>query len=163
MEDWESAWEQVERTREKFGHETGAATYAQFLWTISVPQVAARVGRWSEATSLAQEMHDLFQQPRLPLGLAMAHFAQGLAHAGQRQWKQSLREYEAALTLFQELGHPWDVANTQLEMGLVLSARQQPGDLQAAKSLLMQALAGFEGLDARPGMSKVNSALEQIT
>ena len=97
------------------------------------------------------------------MGLAMAHFALGLAHAGQRQWEQSLREYEAAHALFQELGHLWDVANAQTEMGLVLSARRQPGDLQAAKRLLLQALAGFECLAARPGMSRVNAALELIT
>ena len=120
------------------------------------------MGRWSEAASLAEQVHELCQRPRLPLGLAMAHFALGLAHAGQRQWEHSLSEYEAALSLFQELGHPWDVANTRLEMGLVLSARQQPGDLQAARSILMQALSGFESLDARPGMSRVNSALERI-
>ena len=102
------------------------------------------------------------QQPELRPILAASHFALGLAHAGQEQWDEALSEYQDALTRFQALGQPWDIANTQYEMGLVYSARQGAGDSDEARQSFEQALVTFQNLQAEPGMAKVRAALESL-
>jgi tetratricopeptide (TPR) repeat protein len=126
-----------------------------------LPKVAARVGRWPEAASLARDALALFVRHELPAGVASVHFALGLAHAGQEQWDEALSEYQDALTRFRALGHPWDTANTLYETGLVYSVRQQAGDLDEARQCFEQALATFTELEAKPSIAKVRAALEQ--
>ncbi len=122
----------------------------------------ALVGRWAEATSLAQKALAFFKQPELPAGLAHSHFALGLAQAGQKAWDEALGEYEQYLTRFRTLGHLWDVVNSQFEIGQVYAARQQAGDFDKGRELFDQALAGFRALEAKPGMAKVEAALRRF-
>ncbi len=127
-----------------------------------LPEAAARVRRWLEAERLAGETLTFFQKQGVPFGVASSHFALGLVHAGQGRLDEALAEFEQAHGGYQALGHPWDTANTQYEMALVYSGRQQAGDLDQAKQLLQQAYSTFQDLEAEPRMAKVTLALEQL-
>jgi tetratricopeptide (TPR) repeat protein len=161
LQEWEDAWAQVEESRARNYSQSGALPASLYVWTMYVPEVAARVGRWTEAASLAREALALFGSSELLPGVASSHFALGLVYAGQEQWDEALSEYEDALARFRALGHAWDTANTLYETGLVYSARQQAGDLDEARQCFGQALATFTELEAKPSIAKVRAALEQ--
>jgi tetratricopeptide (TPR) repeat protein len=162
LEEWEPAWALVEEAGAKDQVQLGSFPFSLYMWSMLVPEVAARRGQWSQAASLAREALALFKQPELPVGMAHGHFALGLAHAGQKAWDEALNEYEQVLTRFRTLGHTWDVANTQYEMGLVYSARRQAGDLDKGRELFDQALVAFRDLGAKPGIAKAEAALERL-
>ena len=161
LQEWDDAWAQVEESRRR-GYPQIGSLGSLFHWTKMIPEVAARTGRWSEATSLASEALALSQSLGLQAVLATARFAIGLAQAGQERWGDALHEYGGALAQFREVGHAWDVANTQYEMGLVHSARRKEGDLEAAEGRFQEALAAFEDLGAEPAARRTRLALETI-
>lgn len=162
LEEWDAAWVQVEAGRAANSPHMGALPFSLYMTSLKLPEVAGRLGRWSEAMALAQEGLALFGQPEIPAGLAHSHFALGLAHAGQKSWDEALDEYEQALTRFRTLNHRWDIANTQYEMGLVYAARQQTGDLDQGRQLFGEALTTFRDLGASPGTARVEAALERL-
>ena len=127
-----------------------------------VPQVAARVGHWDEAASFAKDALAIAQRPRLPHILATSHFALGLVHAGQERWDEAVDEFREALTRYNDLGHRWDIADTQYELGLVYSVRSQAGDHEEARKLFEDALITLNALETKPAISKVNDALEKL-
>ncbi len=159
LEEWDQAWAVVEESRAQKLPQIGVMSLSVFMWSMLVPEAAVRIGRWEEAISLAQETLAYFRNPEFPAPIAHSHFALGLAYAGQKDWDKALAEYEQALNRFQELGHRWDVANTQYEIGLLRVARQQAGDRDRARELFNDSLDSFHDLGAVPGVVKVEAAI----
>jgi predicted ATPase/predicted Ser/Thr protein kinase len=162
LQEWEDAWAVVEELKKQKAAQLGTAHPKVFQYSTMVPEVAARVGRFSEAVSLAEEVRQMAQSPELPTLIASSHFALGLVHAGQEEWDDALREYEDALTRFRDLGRLWDIANTQYEIGSTYLNRGQPGDLERSRESFEQALTIFDSLEAKPAIEEVRTALESL-
>ena len=161
LEEWQDAWTAVEEAREVAYPDIGTTPFARFNWSFMLPEVAARAGHLTEAERLARETLVFFENQEAPLGVASSHFAFGLVHAGGGRWDDALAEYEEAFKGYQVLGHPWDSANAQYEMGLVHAARGGEGDKDKARQHFEDALATFSKLEARPSAEKVRMALEK--
>lgn len=162
LREWENAWAVVEELREQKASTLGSAAPNIFLYSSMMPEVAARVGHYTEAVSSAKEVIEKAQSPEVPPLIASAHFALGLANAGQENWDAALSEYKDSLQRFKDLGKLWDIANLQYEIGLAHINRGQSDDKNKAQEYLVQALKGFEDLKAKPGMIQVQDALEKI-
>jgi len=162
LEEWKDAWTGVEEARAIAYPDIGTTPFARFNWSLMLPEVAARAGQLPEAERLARETSAFFEKQGSPLGMASGHFAFGLVHAGGRQWDNAIVEFNQAIKGYQSLGHPWDTANTQYEMGLVHAARGGEGDKDKARQHFEDALATFSKLEARPGVEKVRMALEKL-
>lgn len=159
--EWQDAWALVEEMRRReypMLNPLGSA----FILSRMLPQVAARVSHWDEAIAISKEVIAMSQGLQLPLFLAAAHFALGLANAGQEKWDDALGEFNEALTAYQDLGHTWDTADTQYELGLVYSDRGQDGDKEEAKKLFEDALITYEALETGPAIGKVNEAVGKL-
>jgi tetratricopeptide (TPR) repeat protein len=159
LEEWEQAWAIVEEARAGGHPDIGTAAVSQQIWSWHLPEVAARVGRNSEAEHIANDTMALFQEAGIPSGTASSHLARGLANAGQGMLDEAISEFELALAAHQAFGHAWDLANAQYELGKVCAAQ---GDLDRAKELLQEALTSFQALQARPGEEKVEMALRSL-
>jgi len=162
LEAWEEAWTMTGEARAAGQAEISAVGGSAVEWSRLLPEVAARVGRWSEAERLAEQATAFFQKQAIPFGVASGHFAFGLAQVGQGRWAEGLAVFEQALGSYQSLSDPWDVANTQYEMALIYLSRRQNDDLTQAQQLLQQAHANFKNLEAEPSIAKVVMALEQL-
>lgn len=162
-EEWEAAWALVEESHAAGYPDFAMTSSSAAIWSRMVAETAARAGHLEEAERLAAEALALFQRIGVPFGVANSHFALGLAYAGQGKLSEALAEFEQALSGYQTLGHAWDIANTNFEIGLVYGARQSEGDKDKARQHFKEALAGFDALDAQPGVGKVESALDQLT
>ncbi len=158
LEEWEQAWAVVEEAQAG-GHSDIGIVGSQMYWSWHLPEVAARVGRWSEAEHIANDTMALFEEAGVPFGTASSHFALGLANAGQGIMDEAISEFELALAAHQTFGHTWDLANAQYELGKVCAAH---GDPDRAKELLQEALTSFQALQARPGEEKVELALRSL-
>jgi predicted ATPase len=161
LEEWEQAWTLVEEMGRREYPMLGSLGSASMMASM-VPQVAARVGLWDEAATFAKDALAIAQRPRLPNILATSHFALGLVHAGQEQWDEAIDEFREALTRYNDLGHRWDIADTQYELGLVYSVRSQAGDNEEARKLFEDALVTLNALETEPAISKVNEALGKL-
>ena len=71
-------------------------------------------------------------------------------------------EFEQALNMYRTLSHPWEIANTQYEMGLVYALRGAAGDKDSARQHSAEALAAFTTLKAQPAIDKVEAALSRL-
>jgi tetratricopeptide (TPR) repeat protein len=160
--EWERAWDCVEESRRRDDTQAGLESFSMYFWTMAAPEVATRVGLHAEASSMARDALSLFDKLELTPGLASCRLSLGLAQAGQAKWNEALRHFEQALAHYRDIGHPWDAANTQYEMGLVYTSRRQTGDLEAAKGHFHEALAVFTELGAEPAARKTGLALETI-
>ena len=127
-----------------------------------VAETATRAGHLEEAERLATEAMTLFQGPGIPIGIASSHFALGLVYAGQQKFNRALTEFEQALILYRTLSHPWNIANTQYEMGLVCASRGAAEDKDSARQHIEEALAAFTTLKAQPAIDKVEAALSRL-
>jgi tetratricopeptide (TPR) repeat protein len=159
-EEWEAAWALVEQARAAGYPDFGSRSGPMRIWNGMAAETAARAGHWLEAEHLAGEAMTLFEG-LVPMGLANSHYAFGLAYAGQGKLNQALSEFEEALGGYETLGHPWDIASTEYEMGLVYAARQGAGDKEKAREHLEKAQVAFAALNAHPGMDKVRAALKK--
>lgn len=162
LEEWKEAWAVVEDARAIAYPDISTTPFARFNWSLMLPEAAARPGYSLEAKRLAGETLAYFEKQDSPLGMASSHFAFGLAAAGQQKWDDAIAEFDRALRGYQTLGHPWDIANTQYEMGLVHAARDEDGDKDKARRYFSEAQTGFAALGAKPGVQKAGTALEKL-
>jgi len=161
-EEWDAAWNSVEEYRAAGYPLLSTTSTSMTWWSLLLPETAARARHWSETEHLAREAIIMFGGIGAKAGVANSHFALGLAYAGQQKWNEALTEYQQALEGYQTLGHPWDIANTQYEMGLVHAARSGDGDKDKAQQLFDEALIAFSSLGAKPGVEKVGATLEKL-
>jgi tetratricopeptide (TPR) repeat protein len=162
LEEWKEAWMVVEEGRAMAYPDIASTPFSRFNWSLMLPEAVARAGHWSEAERLAGETLVFFERQASPLGMACSHLALGLVYAGQQKWDEALTEYQQALEGYQTLGHPWDIANTQYEMGLVHAARLGEGDKDRARQFFEDALPVFSALGAKPGIEKVEKELGKL-
>jgi tetratricopeptide (TPR) repeat protein len=162
LEEWNDAWAVVDEAHATAYPDIASTPFSRFNWSLMLPEVAARAGHLSEAERLAGETLAFFERQGSPLGVASSHLALGLAHAGQERWNEALGEFKQALEGYRTLGHPWDAANTQYEMGLVHVTRGGDADKDRARQYFEEALTTFSTLRAKPGVEKVETALGKL-
>jgi predicted ATPase/class 3 adenylate cyclase len=158
-EEWDAAWNSVEEYRAAGYPLLSATSTSKSLWSLMLPETAARAKHWPEAERLARDAIIMFEGIGAKAAVANSHLALGLVHAGQHKWDEALAEFQQALDGYQTLGHPWDIANTKYETGLAHAVRGGDGDQDYARQEFEEALKIFTELKAQPAMDKVNAAL----
>jgi tetratricopeptide (TPR) repeat protein len=159
---WQDAWKVVERAEARDFHPRSTTSGSRFLWAMKVSEVAARVGRYTEAESMARDSLAYFEPIDLSAGIGAANFGLGLALAGQEKWGRALSSFEKALTDFQNLKQPFDSANTLHEMGLLyLSLGEDRSPIMARQSL-EKALNIYQKIEASPSIKRTQDLLTVI-
>jgi tetratricopeptide (TPR) repeat protein len=151
LEEWGRAWELAQTFRMDDGYSMGASHPAIYLYSMMLPEVAARL---DEALRIGEEALNIARTYQLPPMEGSSHFALGLAYAGKDQVGKAKESFEAALALFDQLNQPLDAGKTHLELGLL--ARTTGDKPQETKHFKM-AGERFDRLGAVYDLEKLNA------
>jgi len=85
----------------------------------------------------------------------------------QKNWKQSLQFFEKSLQGYRSLGaekwYVWEFAELLYEYGLMHLNRNEEGDRERAYSLLNEALAIYQKMDAKRKIEKIIAKKKLLT
>lgn len=162
MKEWEWAWAVAEKYRVA-GHPLFGITSTS-LWMLSsmIPETFIRADQIEEARHFIAEAMPVYQDQKIPYGIALCHFALGLANLMQDKPDEVLAEFGQALGLYRTLNHPWDIASTLYQMGAAHAMSGHAGDQEKAHQEFEEALRIFTELKAQPGVDKVSAALDRL-
>jgi len=162
MKEWEPAWMVAEKYRAA-GYPLISITPAS-MWVLSswLPETYIRAGKIEAARQYIAEALPKYQEQNIPYFTAICHFALGLANAAQNLDDKALRKFEYALSIYRDINHPWDIANTLYEMGITHVNRNKEGDMKEARQKFEEASEIFTELEAQPSIDKVNAALDLL-
>jgi DNA-binding NarL/FixJ family response regulator len=127
----------------------GADAIAPRSWVPAYVDALVRVGRGSDAHSIAKAYSDVAQRSGLPLAIALGRRCLGLARA-------SVDDLEAAISMLANMHNPYEEARTRLCLGELLRRR---GKRAAASEMLLLALEAFEHVGAQAWTERARSEL----
>jgi hypothetical protein len=87
----------------------------------------------------------------------------GLFAAAMSRWDDAARHYEEAIEMNTKLNAPSFLAGSQHEYGLVLLARNQPGDRDRAIEVFDRALATADGIGMRRLIEQLRAAKSKVS
>jgi tetratricopeptide (TPR) repeat protein/tRNA A-37 threonylcarbamoyl transferase component Bud32 len=167
MEDYEET--------EKYFNESNSAsekagdTGSQLALTFpALSRLYLKKGEIEKAKELIEKTLEFTVKPKVGrLLIANAEMLEGMLFREQKNWEQSIQHFEKSLQTFKDLNaQKWYVpyfADLLYEYGSMYLDRNKEGDKEEAYSLLNQALAMYQKMDAKKKIEKIIAKKKLLT
>jgi len=146
-----------------------AGSVAQLLYNVLpiLSRSYLRKGEIEKAQELIEKTYENATRSGNILAISRAEMLKAMLLREQKNWEQSLQFFEKSLqgyrSLTAEKWYVWEFAELLYEYGLMYLGRNETGDKERAYSLLNEALAIYQKMDAKRKIEKVIAKKKLLT
>jgi len=145
----------------------GAANSLLYGVFPSLSKLCLRKGEIEKAQELIEKTYENATRSGNTLVISRAEMLKAMLFREQKDWEQSLQFFEKSLQGYRSLSaekwYVWEFAELLYEYGLMYLARNEEGDKERAYSLLNEALAIYQKMDAKRKIEKIIAKKKLLT
>jgi len=148
--------------------ESAGATL-QLLYELfpSLSKLYLRKGEIEKAQELIEKTYEQATRSGNILIISRAEMLKAMLFREQKSWEQSMQFFERSLQGYRSLGaekwYVWEFAELLYEYGLMYLDRNEEGDKERAYSLLNEALAIYQRMDAKRRIERIIAKKKLLT